>query len=117
MKKWPKTIELNLPHDHVAMFELTEYENLPYCFVAVRDGGWVALDRHYRKVAGGDYLSDGGEAVVVSFATDPRQAGGCFTSVVGNVGYLYETQFDSAPEYKRRLDRLLALAEGCLGRC
>lgn len=115
--KRSKTWQPELPHDDVAMFELGDFEKLPYCLVSVRGGGWVALDRHYRKVAGGGYLSDEGEAVVVSFAADPRQVGGCFTSVVGNVGYLYETQFDSAPEYKRRIDRLLALKEGCLGRC
>ncbi|APO49864.1 hypothetical protein LUI11_15960 [Bradyrhizobium diazoefficiens] len=115
--RWPKRIELDLPHEAVAMFELGDYEKLLYCFVAVGDGGWVALDRHYEKVAGGGYLSDGGEAVVVSFAADPRQVGGCFSSVVGNFGFLYETPFDSAAEYKRRIDRLLALSEGCFGSC
>ncbi|MGX0966332.1 hypothetical protein AB7M63_006781 [Bradyrhizobium japonicum] len=114
--RWPKQIDLNLPHEDVAMFELRDYEKLPYCLVRT-DLGWVALDRRYEKVVGGGLLSDDGPVETVCFLADPRQVGGCFTSVIGSVGYLYETQFDSVPEYKRRLDRLLALKEGCLGRC
>ena len=103
-----ETWEPDLGHEDVAMFEVRDYEKLLYCMELTEDG-WVALDRHYRRMVGGGYLGDPGEEVAVHYTVDPRGVDGCFALVVGNRGYLYKSQLDSAPEYVRRLDRLLAL--------
>jgi hypothetical protein len=105
-------------HDDVAMFELCDWEKLPYALVWVVDG-FVVLDRNYRLVCAGErYLSDWRpEDGRVQFAMDPRLVPGLFTLVVDNTGWLYNSQRDSSVGYKERLERLIALREGRLGRC
>jgi hypothetical protein len=77
----------------------------------------LALDRKYRLVATERCLDEWRpEDGKLQFVRDPRLEVGLFTLIVDHTGWLWSGAFDSVPDYADRIERLLALREGCLGR-
>ncbi len=117
MKRWPKHIRPKLPHEDIAIYELGNWEAMPYCIGLVEKWGWVVLNRHYHKVDGGGHLCSGDGPPPhggLQFHVDPREAG-VFALVEGNYGFFYDQSIESSVVYFQRLARLWALAKSDCG--
>lgn len=93
--------------------ELGGRDGLPYALVKLTsdkfDHVWLPLNRDYRRPEDPahwqDYQQHIDQALV--FERDPRLFEGVWSSVVGDICYLYDKGSDPAADYRARLEALL----------